>query len=178
MADLFASDAELSGIGASARAEWSAEERAWAQRAFEQWQHGRSLADVARDTMHRGDEVAVDVAGARFAGTITAVGADVIRIDGRHGSVVVNLASGGAVLRTTEAARAGGTRGDENLVNLRAALLRHELERHSVVVGTSTGEQLRGAIVVGADHVQMLAEDGLTSYVALDTLVWVTASPD
>jgi len=70
-------DVDLPAAGAL-RAAWRAEEAEWSRAALERWEHDRTLADVLRDCMHRGDTVAVDVDAQVFAGAVASVGVDMV----------------------------------------------------------------------------------------------------
>ncbi|MGH9025660.1 MAG: hypothetical protein ACRDWD_06005 [Acidimicrobiia bacterium] len=165
-----ATDPELAAEAAAARAEWRAEEEEWTRAEAERWVHRRTLVDLAREYLHRGDEVAVVAAGVTFCGELTRVGTDWLQVQTMSGRVDValtlNLADGPAgaqpapvLIRRTERARAGGRRDDGAVATFRARLLEHETNGAVVVVGSRLlpGE-LRGVLAVGADHVLVCAE--------------------
>jgi hypothetical protein len=105
-------DADLA-VAAALRAEWRADEHAWTRAALQQWEHDRTLVDVLRTCLHRGDTVALEFPGRAFVGIVTAVGDDVARVATPDGSVDVYLAPTAAfVLRVVAPAPAGGQRGD------------------------------------------------------------------
>ena len=103
------------GIGdaaASARAVWRADEEEWTRAAVERWHHGRTLLDVVRECMHRGDTVAVRVGAVTMTGTVRVVGDDVVSLASADGRVDFPLDSTTALtVRVVERARSGGTRG-------------------------------------------------------------------
>jgi hypothetical protein len=64
------------------REEWRTEQEAVTHDAAEQWRHSRTLLDLARDHMHRGDLVAVTAAGHEAVGEIVEVARDRIALLG------------------------------------------------------------------------------------------------
>jgi hypothetical protein len=173
-------DGELRVSAASVRAEWRADEDEWTRAAYEQFEHGRALVDVARACMHRGDRVSFLVGDVTFTGTITAVGPDTARVQvGAEADDVVDVHLGvatGVVLRIDEHARAGGSRGDGDLTFRARAL---ELEAVPVVlVGMGlAGLVLGGQLRVGRDHVRIVAVDGTETHAAFACVSWLRRAP-
>ena len=66
---------------AAARSEWRADEEAWTHAAVERWLHDRTLLDVVRECMYRGDTVSVAFAERVFTGRVTAVGSDLFALE-------------------------------------------------------------------------------------------------
>jgi hypothetical protein len=166
--------AELRAAGAAVRAEWQADEAEWTRAALDVWEHHRTLADVARDCMHRGDVVACEVGGTTFTGGIVGVGDDFVRVAVGSGPVDVHLAGGGCVFRVVERARAGGSRGHGGATTFRARLLELEARGSSVEVGVAaTTGALRGVLRVGRDQLSIETCDGLRTYVAIGSVGWV-----
>ena len=62
------------------REEWRAEQEAATRDAAEQWRHSRTLLDLAREHMHRGDRVAITVGRPPAAGEIVEVATDRIAL--------------------------------------------------------------------------------------------------
>jgi hypothetical protein len=159
---------EHSGIGdsaAAARAEWRADEDEWTRAAVEQWHHGRTLLDVVRDSMHRGDVVALGIGASTATGTICSVGDDFVSVASTAGRVDVRAdPTTPLVLRIVERARRGGTRG-EPCTTFRARLLELEASTTEVEVTTATGDAPRGRLVVGRDHVAV--GDELVAFTAV-----------
>ncbi len=166
-------DAADLAAAAALRAEWRADEDAWARAALEQWEHDRTLLDVLRTCMHRGDTVAFEFTGRTFVGALSAVGADLARLATTDGSVDAHL-DGAAVLvvRVVVAARAGGGRGDRSITTFRARLL--HLEGTLVELGTRVHDDaLIGELGVGRDQVRVLDGDGAARYVPIGSVNWV-----
>jgi hypothetical protein len=173
--DLLESCTMTTDGAAAARAEWRAEEAAWTRAAFEQWEHGRSLADVVRDAMHRGDQVSFAHATVTWAGTPLAVGDDIVRVDVGDGSVDVRLAPAAPfVLRMWPSAGAG-RRGRETVTTFLARL--RELDGTSVRVGAPATE-LEGELRVGRDQLRLVDRDGRCAYVPIESSWWVRAVDD
>ena len=158
---------------AALRAEWRAEEAEWSRAARERWEHGRSLVDVLRDCMHRGDTVAVEVGPLTFTGTVRSVGDDVVRIETPEGSVDVRVAPDTpAVVRIVTSARAGGGRGDASVPTFLARL--RQLERSRVRLGLrGPRESIEGEVLVARDHVSVVDGDGRRAYVPIGSVCWV-----
>jgi hypothetical protein len=144
---------------AAIRAEWRAEEADWSRAAFEHWEHGRGLADVLRDCLHRGDRVTFAFASLAWSGEVAGVGDApfVLRIRPRCGS-----------WRDTRMTRSALT--------TFAARLR-ELDGTSVSIGIPTGP-LEGTMRIGRDQVRLVDRDGNASYVPLRAVGWVRPLDD
>jgi hypothetical protein len=173
-------DAELRARAAAVRAEWRADEDAWTRAAYEQFEHGRTLVDVARDCMHRGDRVALAVGDATFTGVVTSVGPDTARVQvGADPGDVVDVHLGaavGVVLRVDAHPRHGGTRGTGD-VGFRARALERE-DDAEVHVGIATPPLvLTGRLRVGRDHVRIVSVDGTTTHAALAAVSWIRRAP-
>jgi hypothetical protein len=159
---------ERSGIGdaaAAARAEWRTEEDEWRRAAVEQWHHGRTLLDVVRDCMHRGDTVSVRIGTVTVTGTVCAVGDDVVSVaapDGRADFLAD--ARTPLLVRVVERAPRGGTRG-EPCTTFRARLLELEASEEVVEIATASGDAARGRLVVGRDH--LVADDDVVALTAV-----------
>lgn len=169
-------DAQLRVAAAAARAEWRVDEEHWAGAALEQWQHARTLVDLARDHLHRGDTISLRWPGSAVSltGRVTAVSDDALAVDAFTGRVDVSLAPGLALAwRVVEQATRGGSRGDEPLT-FRARLLELEAIGAPVDVAALDDEIVRGAVRVGRDHVQVVGGDARW-VLALSALRWVRA---
>jgi hypothetical protein len=156
---------------AAVRAEWRVEEEQWSRAALENWEHGRTLADVLRDARDRGDRVTLAFATITWSGSVVAVGHDVVRIDPDGGRPVdVRLAPDAPfVLRV----RAGGC-DDRRLgaaVPTFTARLR-ELDGTVVSIGTPVGS-LEGSLRIGHDQVRVTASDGGVAHVPTGSVWWV-----
>jgi hypothetical protein len=177
--DLF-DDGELRVQAASVRAEWRADEDEWTRAAYEQFEHARSLVDVARACMHRGDRVSFVVGDVTFTGTITAMGPDTARVQlGRDPDDLVDVhlaVATGVVLRIDEHARAGGSRGDRAL-SFRARALELE-EAPQVLVGLGpAGHVLAGRLTVGRDHLRIVSVDGTGTHATFAGVSWLRRAP-
>lgn len=155
------------------RAEWRAEETEWSHAALEQWEHNRTLADVARDAMHRGDRVSFAFPSLTWTGTLVAVGDDLARVDTGDGLVDVRLgADAPFVVRTAPPSSDTGHRGDGTVTTFLARL--RELDGTAVRIGSGT-DDLQGEMRVGRDQLRVVDRDGGCAYVPIDSSWWVRA---
>jgi hypothetical protein len=102
----------LCARAAELRAEWRAEEEEWTRAALERFEHGRTLTDVLRAAMHRGDEVLLGLGADALRGVLTHVGDDWCALDTPAGACDVPVAHGAPVVCVVERARRGGVAGD------------------------------------------------------------------
>jgi hypothetical protein len=160
-------------LGAAMREEWRAEQESETNDALEQWRHSRTVVDLARDLMHRGDRVAVHAAGHRAEGVIVEVARDRIAVfDDTHDTRVdVNIAEPVAwSVTVVERARAGGRSG-ASAAGFRARLL--ELEGRAVTLATAIGpDRVTGTLGVGVDVVMVTTAVGET-LLPIAAVVWV-----
>ena len=167
------------------REEWRAEQESATRDAAEQWQHSRTLLDLAREHMHRGDRVAITVAGHRAVGEIIEVardrialldnsaGADSAGADGRRVDVHVTEAVPLA-FSVVERARAGGRPGARS-ATFRARLLELETAGAPVVVATSLGpDRFTGIVSVGTDLIVIATPAGAETVIALSSVAFVS----
>jgi hypothetical protein len=174
---------DRAGIGdaaAAVRAEWRADEDEWSRAALEHWQHQRTLLDVVRECMHRGDTIALRLPHVTFTGRVRAVGDDIVAIDvlGQSRVDVRVDAYTPIVVRVLERARAGGTRGDA-VTTFRARLLELEMDEHDVELGANGGDEIVcGRLQVGHDHVIGHERDGTSAVIALAAVAWVRPVPE
>jgi hypothetical protein len=175
---------DLAPTGAAMRAEWRDEEEEWMRAAAQHWAHGRSLHDVARDFMHRGDTIEAVAAGRSFTGRVDFVGDDFVelRTPTRRVEVRTVFADGRGdalaplVLRVVEKARAGGHRGVPGASTMRARLLEREAGARPAVLGSMLlADEVRGHVGVGRDHVTVRS-DGPDTVVPLAWVSWVTSA--
>jgi len=166
--------ANLGDAAAAARAEWRADEEAWTRAAVEQWRHNRTMRDVLRDAMHRGDRLAFVLPAITFAGRVMAVGDDVAVVETIDGVVDVNVTEHvPLVVRVLERAHAGGTRGDP-VTTLRARALELEAARCDVRIGCCVAPTVfDGHVHVGRDHLAVTERDGTSVVVALTAVAWM-----
>jgi len=186
--ELDAGGPDLGAAAGSMREAWRVEEEEWSRAAAAQWAHGRTLVDIARELMHRGDTVAVTAGGATFTGEVTDVGLDVLRLRTAAGPVDVQLGAvttgsgehrhvrlpAPVVLRVIARARSGGRRAGGGPETFRARLLEHEADAAEVVIGsTLLGEELWGMLTVGRDQLLVSDRDGSETYLPLAWISWV-----
>jgi hypothetical protein len=165
----------LGDAGAAARAEWRADEEAWTRTAVEQWRHNRTMRDVLRDAMHRGDRLAFVLPAITFVGSATGVGDDVAVLDTIDGPVDINVSDQSLlVVRVLERAHAGGTRG-ASVTTLRARALELETETCDVRIGCCGAPTvLEGRVQVGRDHLVVSEREGGNDLVvALAAVAWM-----
>ena len=174
--DELPSDPELAHAASSARAEWRREEEEYLRAAEEHWAHQRSLRDVVRELMHRGDTIAITLGLTVLAGRVVAVGDDWFELDGPAGRTDVRLDASDLVVRVLERAPGGGCRGDAGSRTFRARLLEHEMAGGPVVVGFRDGEA-RGELVVGRDQVCVGAPP-LGTYVPIRAVTLIRPAHD
>jgi hypothetical protein len=171
---------DLGATGAAMREEWRTEQVAATDDAAEQWRHSRTLLDVARDHMHRGDRVAITVAGHRAVGEIVEVARDRIALldelfpgGGRRVDVHV-VDSVPLTLRVVERARAGGRSG-AHTTSFRARLLELESGGSPVAIATASDpEALVGSLSVGTDIVVIATAIGIETVIALSAVASVS----
>lgn len=166
---------DLAGTTAAMREMWRAEEEAAGADAVEQWRHGRTLSDRLVECMHRGDPVAVVVAGHRFSGEVVEVGGDLLSLLTVAGRVDVNLCDAVPVaLEVVERVRTGGHSGAGSSGGFRARLLSRETEDVEVTVVTAfLPEPFDGKVDVGADHVCVTGRGGAEVLLALSSVAFV-----
>lgn len=178
MRDLLESDAvsdDWSDGVAAVRAEWRADEEEWSRAALEQWEHGRGLADVARDCMQRGDTASFTFASVTWSGAIVAVGHDLARLDAGTRPVDVRLAPDAPFVLRVRPGSADPERHDGTVTTFVARL--RELDGTEVYIGTSTGA-LEGWLRVGRDQLRLTDRDGGCAYVPTGSVWWARPLDD
>lgn len=170
--------AQLGDAAAAVRAEWRADEEEWTRAAVERWQHRRTLLDVIRECMLRGDTIALRLGDITFTGLVQAIGDDLIVLAARDGRVDVRVDEHTPlVMRVHERARTGGTRGDA-VTTLRARLLELEMGGLDVEVGADAAGGVEcGEITVGRDHVIVHHDEQAETVIALAAVAWVRRAP-
>lgn len=158
----------LAEVGARVRAEWRADEEMWMRETARRWAHARRITDVLREFAARGDRIRVDVAGCTFEGAVGSVGDDRVDVLAAAAMVSIHTATSGSfgataapvVIRRSHRALAGGARVPAALVTFTARLRELEASATRVRVGTFLPvPELRGDLVVGADHVVVRADE-------------------
>jgi hypothetical protein len=166
---------DLGATGAAMREEWRSEQEAVTSDAAEQWRHSRTLLDIARDHMHRGDRVEITVAGHQAAGEIVEVASDRIALIDRDVRVDVHIADTvPCAFRVLERARAGGRSGGRSST-FRARLLELEAVRAPVAVATTISpDRLTGSLSVGTDLVVIATAAGVETVISLSAVALVS----
>jgi hypothetical protein len=179
---------DLAAAAGALRDEWRLDEEEYTRAAVQQWTHSRGLIDVARDLLHRGDVVALDLGAKTFTGTIVDVGDDFLRLRTAGGVIDVALqllveSTPGrrgprlvapVVLRVLQRVRKGGRRGNAGASTLRARLLEYEADEVEVVVGSPLlRDELRGALTVGRDFVAVQARGAEPAFLPIAWVTWV-----
>jgi hypothetical protein len=147
----------------------------WTRAAYERFEHGLTLVDVARTWMHCGDHMSFTAAETTFSGHVIAVGPYTARLVLARAAVdVVDVhldRARGVVVCVGRGARREGTVGAEHL-SFRARLL--ELERSDqVLVGVDAAEPvLSGRVRVGRDHVRVTTPEGAATVAGLAAVRW------
>ncbi|GEM_PF-3251539 len=169
-----AGDPELASHGAAFRWELRAEAAEWERVAALDSLRRRTLADAARELLHRGDRVAVSVAGRRWSGPVVHVGADVACLATTAGLVDVRL-DGVAVWEVVERTRAGGASGG-GPQTFRARLAAREQAGERIGLSCpGAGTEPTGALVaVAEDHLVLRGPTGRSVLVPLQAVaaVW------
>lgn len=178
----FPDDPALRAAAARLRHEWRLDEEETARDAFAAWRHTRTLEQVLRESMARGDRVEVRVHGHELRGVIVDLAHDLLslreapgrpRVDLRHGADVP-LAVRVLVPAVAQGRVGGGEDGD-----FRGRLLgREESEEPCRVYLVGEPEPLVGRIVVGDDVVDVIADDGTTWCVRQAAIVALTTARD
>jgi len=139
----------LATFSATLREEWRREEEELTRAAHEQWQHGRSLAELAADWMAQGDTVNVSWGGFSFRGTVVEIGPD--RVALQTGAGLVDIRLGARSFFSVEPTRGEGTTPVAG-TSMRGKLLEYETSREPVTIH-APGIEARGRVSVAADHV-------------------------
>lgn len=165
---------DLGAAGAAMREEWRAEQDATTRDAAEQWQHSRTLLDIAREFMHRGDRVAITVAGHRTVGVVIEVADDRIALLERERRTDIRVTDAlPLMINVIEKARAGGRTGAP-AANFRARLLELEMTGDRVVVATAVRpDPFIGVLTVGTDLVVIALAGDNEIVVALSAVAFV-----
>jgi len=164
---------DVVALSASLRAEWQAEQAALTHEAAEEWLHGRTLVEIARECLHRGDRMRATVWSQQFSGEVLEVGTDLLALRTTSGRVDVHLHPAVPVVLQPERARRGGSRGVAATGSFRGALLAREASG-AVVIGTTIAEHpFEGRLIVGRDHVCVVDGDRNESYVPIGSITFV-----
>lgn len=120
----------------------------------------RSLADLHREAMARGDLVRLTVAGRwQVAGDLVGVGTDFVTVQDAHTVVDVALSRSVAVF---ERASRGGRLGTGGARTLPARLREFEATGERLLLRTSDGTEIHGRVaLVATDHLVTVDDDGV-----------------
>jgi hypothetical protein len=182
VSDAFADDPELRDAAARARHDWRVEQEETARDAYVAWRHTRTLDDVLRECMARGDRVEVHVHGHAFRGVIVDLAPDLVslrddegrpRVDVRR-SADVPLAVRLVARAVTHGRRGGGEDGD-----FRGRLhAREDGDDACCVYVVGEREPRRGRVAPGDGCVVITHDDGTETWCALAAVVAVTTAPE
>jgi hypothetical protein len=166
----------VSDDAAVVRAEWRAEAEEWSRAALEHWEHARGLVDVLRECMQRGDAVTITSPSVTWSGVLSAVGADIGRVNTGTTNVDLRVTPDAPIVVSARAGVLGeGTRGDITVTTFTARL--RELDGTDVCIGTSVGP-LEGRLRLGRDQLRLTDRDGRCSYVPTGSVWWVRPLDD
>jgi hypothetical protein len=168
-----ADDPDLVRLGQVFRDELRAEAQAYEALAAKDLLRRRSLPDVARELVHRGDRVQALTGSTTFAGVVTYAAGDLVCLRTPAGAVDLRL-TGPLALRVVERVRTGGLPTGRGPAGFTARLHEHEASGVLLELGCPSLGDLRGRIeAVAVDHVVLREADGQRCFVALRALAWV-----
>jgi hypothetical protein len=152
-------DPHLDRVAAAMDAEVRAEQAAYEAEALRAERRRRSLGDVARELVVRGDLVEVVVAGQRLRGTPVHAGRDHLALATPRGQVDVAL--GAMTCLEVLARRPGGAAAGAGPATFRARMTEHEVAASPVVVLLADGGTVEGVVAAAAaDHLLLTARRG------------------
>jgi hypothetical protein len=171
---------DLQNVGASMRDEWRTEQEAATQDAAEAFQHRRSLSDLLTEHMHRGDRLALTVAGYRITGSVEEVGPDLVALRTLFGRVDVHRSPTIPLyFEVFERATEGGSRGSDAAGgSFHRALELREREEDCTVGTLFDADGYDGKIRVGADFVTIVARAGAETTIPIPLVSWISARRD
>lgn len=142
------------GVGEEFRAEAEETERAAAQAA----RRRRTLTDVMREAMARGDDVTAEVPGRTFLGTVVHAGSDLVSLATPAGRVDLPTTQVALTLQVARRRTAVGRDPQSGPGTFKARLLEIELGGSSVALGIAAFpvERVGRILAVGSDHVVVM----------------------
>jgi hypothetical protein len=166
---------DLGATGASMREQWRAEQEAAMKDAVESRAHRLTLQDRFREHMHRGDRIAVTVAGRRIAGVPEEIGADLLAVRTLLARVDIHLCPTIPFwYELVEKSPQGGHRGSDSAGGtFQGALLVREQDAHATIGTIFDADGIDGKLVVGTDHVVIVARTGKETTVPIAQVSWV-----
>jgi hypothetical protein len=182
VSDSFADDPELRDAAARARHDWRVEQEETARDAYVAWRHTRTLDDVLRDCMARGDRVEVQVHGHAFRGVIVDVAHDLVSLREDPGRPPVDVRRAAGVplaVRVVAHAVAPGRRGGGEDGDFRGRLhAREDGGETCCVYLVGDVEPRRGRVAPGEGCAVVRGDDGRDTWCALAAIVAITTAPD
>ncbi len=153
--------------------EWRAELEATEFETHQDRLRRRTLRDVTKMLLHRGDRLTMQIGELQLTGEVVGGGKDYVTINTEHLCVDARLAR--IALRVTKRS-AGGTEARGMAPTWRARLTEMELTQEVVeVYAPSLGNPRRGRIrVVAVDHLWLVDPAGFDSYLPIDEIAVVT----
>lgn len=148
---------EVDRLAAVMDAEVRAEQAAYEAMALQGEWRARSLADVARELLARGDVVEIRVLGRPLTGSVVFAGQDYLTVRTPRGAVDVVLARCD-LLRVVHRVREGGRSPGRGAQTFRARMTEHE----------TTGQRLR-LLVTGEGEVEGVVQAMAVDHVLLQT---------
>ena len=166
---------DLGAAGATMREAWRAEQEAATKDAVEARAHRQTLQDRFREHMHRGDRIAVTVAGQRIAGVPEEIGDDLLAVRTLSGRVDIHLSPTIPFwYEIVEKPQEGGHRGSDSAGGrFVGALLAREQEAQATIGTIFDADGIEGKLVVGTDHVVIVARAGKETTVPIAHVTWV-----
>ncbi len=141
-------------------AEVRAEQAEYEAMALQAHWRSRSVADVARELMIRGDQIEVVTATRHLSGTMHHVGADFCVMATPAGPVDVSLSTLTS-LRVVRLVRAGGRPPGSGANTLRARMTEHQTSKTPLTVLLTDGEVVAGMVDAAApDHLLLRTATG------------------
>ncbi len=171
---------DLEAVGGAMREEWRADQEAATRDAAEDFHHRRTLHDAFTEHMHRGDRLAVTVAGYRVAGIPEEVGPDLLALRTLFGRIDIQLSPVVPLWYDVfERAVEGGSRGvDVAGGSFVRALQLHEQYDDATMGTVFDPDGFDGKLRVGADFVTVIARAGAETTVPLAFVSWVSKRRD
>lgn len=181
MSGPFPDDPSLLAAAARARHEWRVEQEEAARDAYVVWRHTRSLDDVLRESMARGDRVEVRVHGHAWVGVIVDLAPDLVSLREQPGRPRVDIRRSAAVplvVRVVEPAVTAGRAGGGEDGDFRGRLRAREDAGDPCRVHLVGEADPRVARVAPGDGMVVLVDaGGRESSCALAAVIAITSAP-
>lgn len=167
---------DLQGVGGAMREEWRAEQEAATADAAADYFRRRTMQEHLRELMHRGDRLAVTVAGFRMAGVPEEVGNDLLAIRALFGRVDIQLSPFVPLwFEPVERATAGGDRGTEVAGGSFYRALQMREQENLCTIGTVFDpDGFDGRLSVASDFVIIYGMAGAQVTVPIAQVAWVS----